>query len=92
MEKRYLPSLLDEPIKLLFFDKEDGIVFMSSIVIFMVFLDNLLTILLISTGFMVIVNRLKAGKPKGYIIQIFYRFYNFTLPIQYKGKRVRMRV
>jgi len=91
-EKRDVPALLDQPIKIFIFDKEDGIVALTFIFVLTVFMDNLLMILIISFAAMMVVNRLKANKPRGYIIHLFYRYYNFvnTLP-KYVGRRKRIR-
>lgn len=88
--KRTVPKSLDQPLKLLIFDKEDGIVALFFIFLLSVFFDNMLIVLFISVSAMLVVNRLKANKPKGYIIHIFYKYVNFSLP-KYVGRKRKLR-
>ncbi len=90
MNKRVVPKSLDQPLKLFIFDKEDGIVVLFFIFVLSVFLDNMLVVLFLSVSAMMVVNRLKANKPKGYIIHIFYKYINFSLP-KYIGKKRKIR-
>lgn len=91
-QRRVIPKSLDQPIRILVFDKEDGIVALFFIFLLSAFMDNMLVVLMVALTAMIIVNRLKANKPKGYIIHMFYKYVNlsFSLP-KYIGKRRRIR-
>lgn len=81
-----LPSILDEPIKVFMFDFEDGIVFLSVLFFFEVFLNNGLLGLIVGIFIAISMSKWKEGKPRGVVIRFLYRFSPITFPFKYVGK------
>ncbi|OSS42881.1 hypothetical protein DESAMIL20_311 [Desulfurella amilsii] len=86
---RNVPKIIDEPLKVFIFDKEDGIVGAGIIGLLIFFVNNLLLLLIITLLGMVAVNRYKNNKPKGIIFQTLYKNLNITfgMPIKYLGNK-----